>query len=199
MTRDEIKALAFLLTAISADADTLPRFIDDVFNEQAFSPTPQMLKAEIKKLTSGTATYAFETDMLKLVAAFYDDELLSLTTVDELNSYSTSWPSDSGDPKAITQDELDARNYTVYPNPSSTSDDSIPIHGEPYGEDFASNSLTIIYSDNREASIPEIFALPFILEALAREFSYPSSHADADYAEICRTLSTLFTSLIGVR
>jgi len=198
MTRDEIKDLAFLLTAISADTDTLPRFVDDIFNEQGFSLTPQMLKAEIVALTAGTATYPFESDMLKLVYALFNDEPLSSTTVDDLNAYSTTWPADSGSPKAITQDEVDARNYTLYPNPDATSDAIIPIHGEPYGEDYADNNLVIIYSENREASIAGIYALPFALEALAREFSYPSDHTDGEYADACLTIATLLGQLIGV-
>jgi len=60
MTRSEIKTLATQLTAIPADADTLPRFIDDVFNEVAFSANPPFLKAALKTLTAGTATYSFE-------------------------------------------------------------------------------------------------------------------------------------------
>lgn len=199
MTRNEIKSLAADLTIIPADADTLPRFVDDVFNEQAFSSSPQLLKATLKALTAGTATYAYETDMLRLLFAFYDDEFLSNVTVADLDAYATTWPTDSGDPKAITIDELDARNYTVYPNPSSTSDPSIPIHGEPLGEDFADNSLTLIYADNRSSAIPDIFALPLSLESLSREFAYPSSHSDLDYSAVCRTLAQLFSTLIGVR
>jgi len=198
MTRDEIKTLAADLTIISADTDTLPRFVDDVFNESAFSNNPPFLKAAIKSLTAGTATYDFETDMLRLISAFYDDELLSEVTVDQLNAYSTTWPADSGSPVAITQDEEDSRTYTVYPNPSSTSDPVIPTHGEPYGEDYADNSLVIVYADNRESSILSIFSIPFALEALAREFSYPSSHVDLDFAATCRTISQLLGALIGV-
>jgi len=199
MTRSEIKSLATSLTAIPADADTLPRFIDDVFNEVAFSANPPFLKAALKTLTAGTATYSFETDMLRLIAAFYDDELLSEVDTTDLNAYSTTWAADSGTPTAITQDEITARDYTLYPNPSVSSSAIIPTHGEPYGEDFADNSLVLIYAENRTSSILDIFSIPFALEALAREFSYPSSHADPDFAAVCSNLSSFLGALIGAR
>lgn len=199
MTRAEFKTFALLLTALSADADTFPRFIDDVFNERAFASNPQMVKAAIVALTSGTATYNFESDMLRLLAAFFNDERLSLSANDDLNALSTIWPAASGSPKAITQDEITARDYTLYPNPDINSDPLIPLHGEPYGEDYPANNLILIYAENRTGEFADIYSIPYALEALSREFAYPSDHTDTTYAEICKTLADFFTLLIEVK
>lgn len=198
MTRDEIITLASDLGQNIENPDTLDTFMNDVFNELAMIADPQIIRPAIVALTSGTATYAFESDMLKLVYAFMFDELLSPSTHDGLNAYSQTWPTESGTPIAVIQDEINARNYTLYPNPDFTSDPLIPIHGEPYGEDLPNDSLILIYADNREDNISDIFSLPTSFDALQREFSYPSDHADFEFAEVCGELARILYTLIGV-
>jgi hypothetical protein len=196
MTRADLKAFAADLTIISFNVDTLSQFVDDIFNELAFLSIPQFIKTEIIPLTGGTATYDFPSDALKPLAAFFNDEMLSFSSSADLNAYATTWPIDNSEPKAITLDELTARTYTLYPNPAQDSDSVIPIHGEPFGEDYPANNLVLIYADDRQSPIMTIYTLPIILEALSREFTYPSNHTDTDYADICKTLAQLLAELV---
>lgn len=91
------------------------------------------------------------------------------------------------------------RSFAIYPKPSSTGGDLIPIHGEPFGEDFPSNWLTVLYSQFREDDIEDIYALPIALDTLAQEFEYPSQHRDTNFASVCQALSKIIFALIGVQ
>ena len=196
MNRTDLRDLATSLTIIPLSTDTLSRFIDDIFNEIAFLPLPQFSKAEIIPLSSGTSVYDFPADALRLLHAFFNSEMLSLASNADLNAYATMWLADTGSPKAITLDEITARTYTLYPNPVLNSDPIIPIHGEPFGEDYPANNLVLIYADNRQSPIVDIYALSIALESLSREFTYPSDHTDTDYADTCKALSQLLSKLI---
>jgi hypothetical protein len=125
------------------------------------------------------------------------DELLSQSSEIDLEAYSKEWRTDSGDPLAYTQDIITARSYRLYPEPDFTSDPLIPIHGQPWGEDFPDDSLVLIYSDNREAHIPEFYSLPIAFDTLFREFSYPSDHEDQEFSTICQELSKLLYAFAG--
>jgi len=199
MTRDEIITLANELTIPSPDADTFDTYINDIFRVLAMRSVPPFLTAFIKALTSGTATYDFETDMLRVVYAIMYDELLSPSSEQALDAYNDEWQSDTGTPVAITQDEITARTYLLYPEPDFTSDPLIPTHGEPFGEDFPDDSLVLLYADDRESNIPTIFALPVAFDALSREFSYPSDHTDEDFAKLCQNVAQLFYRLTGIQ
>lgn len=198
MTRDEIITLAEQLAKQLHDPDTLDVYTNDVFDELGRLPTPQMVEAFIKALTSGTATYPFETDMLSIVYAIMFDELLSPCDEPALDAYSASWQSATGTPTQFTQDNITARKYRLYPNPDFTSDPLIPIYGEPFGQDFPDDSLVLIYGDNREADISPIYALPIAFDALSREFAYPSNHTDQSFVHISQLIAQLIYTMLGV-
>lgn len=198
MTRDEIITFAGEIARSLQDADTLDVFTNDVFDDLATRSAPGMIEAKIKALTSGVATYDFEPDMIRIVYAIMEDALLSPETEPNLDAYAATWEADSGTPVAITQDHETARTYRLYPNPDFTSDPLIPIHGEPWGEDWPENSLALIYADNREDNIADIYAIPVAFDALAREFAYPSNHIDSAFSATCKALSQLFYRFIGV-
>lgn len=198
MTRAEILTLSQSLCFSKADADALAAYIDASLRDEALVDKPFSIKAEIVDLTSGTANYSFESDMIKVISMFYNGNLLSETDSRGLSAYNQTWPGDSGDPVAFTQDEITAHTYTLYPNPDTTSDPLIPVHGEPFGEDFPDNSLTLIYADKRDSDICELYGLPIAFDILNREFSRPSTHTDNAIAEVFGEVSNLFQSLLGV-
>ena len=198
MTRNEIITLATQLAKSLQDDDTLDVYTNDVFNELALLPSPQMVEAKIKALTSGTSTYSFESDMLSIVYAIMFDELLSPCNEPALDAYSASWQSATGTPTQFTQDVITAREYRLYPTPDFTSDPLIPTYGEPFGQDFPDDSLTLIYADNRESDISPIYALPIALDALSREFAYPSNHTDQNFVYICQLVAQLIYTILGV-
>lgn len=196
MTRAEVLTLTQSLDLARSDSDTLEALLDEIMRYLAMSNHPISIKSAIKALTSGTATYDFESDMLRLVAAFHVGNLLSETNVKELNTYAQTWSVDSGTPKAITQDEVTTHTYTLYPNPDTTSDPLIPIHGEPFGEDFPNNSLTLLYADKRDSNICEVYGLFLTFSTLAEEFIRPSNHTDSNFSNACTSLAILFQNLL---
>lgn len=198
MTRDDIISLSTQLAFIEPNTDTLETFLGDVIHELSFLTSPPLVQAEFQSLSSGTAEYSFLTDTIKIVYAIMHDELLAETSEDSLESYSTTWRTASGTPTTFSQDLQTARTYQLYPNPNFNSSALIPINGAPWGEDYPLNNLTLIYADNRQNDIPEIFALPFTFDTLAREFSYPSSHEDKNFSQHCRELSQLLYKLVGL-
>lgn len=198
MTRDEIIILADLLAQSLQDPDTFDIYTNDVFHERGADPSPHFVEAVIKSLTSGVAEYAFEADMLRIINAIMHDELLSPSTEDSLDAYSTTWTTATGTPKALTQDAVTARKYLLYPIPNFNSDPLIPMHGAPWGEDWPANSLALIYADDREDNILDIYALPIAFDALSREFTYPSNHSDQNFAALSLNIAQLLYRLIGV-
>lgn len=199
MTRDQIISLATELAHSLHDADTLDTYTNDIFHELAMLPSPQMTEAFLGSVTSGTATYSFESDMLRIVYAIMHDELLSPVVEADLEAYSATWTTASGTPTQFTQDMLTARTYLLYPIPNFTSSPLIPTHGEPFGEDYPANSLVLIYADDRETDISSIYALPIAFDALSREFTYPSDHTDLNFAGLSLAISQLFYQLLGVK
>ena len=197
MTRDEILTLTKSLALQLSETDTIDNFINDVFYELGLRLHPPFVQAEIKAITSGTSEYTFESNMLKVVYLIMFDELLSQSAEIDLEAYSKTWRTDTGDPLAYTQDIITARSYRLYPNPDFTSDPLIPINGQPWGEDFPDDSLVLIYSDNRESNILEFYALPISFDTLFREFSYPSDHEDQEFSAICQSLSKLLYAFAG--
>ena len=198
MTRDDIILLAKDIAKSLHDPDTLDTYTNDIFHELAALPTHHMVEAVIKSLTSGTAEYAFESDMLHIIHAIMHDELLSPSDEKSLDAYSDEWQTDTGTPTQYTEDQITARTYKLYPIPNFTSSPLIPTHGAPWGEDWPTNSLALIYADDREDNILPIYSLPISFDALAREFSYPSDHTDEAFAFICQNVSQLFYRFIGV-
>jgi len=197
MTRDEAITLAGSLAISLQTASTLDTFANDVMHELALRPSPPFVKAAVKALTSGTATYSFESDMLKLVHAIMEDEILSPVSQDSLDAYSASWTTATGTPVAFTQDEITARTYLLYPIPDFTSD---AVAGpEPLGEDWPNDSLVLIYSDDRESDIPNPFGLPIAFDSLSREFAYPSDHTDTDFSTACTQIAQLLYQLLEPR
>jgi len=199
ISRSDILTMSRFLAFFSLNNSTLATFLDDCFNELGLSPTPRMIKPEIKSLTSGLSYYDFESDMLQIIAAFYNGQQVHFSSVKDLESYAKSWRYSTGSPLAITQDSQSARKYVVYPFPSVTSYPLIPIHGEPYGEDFPANSLTLIYADNRQSGINETYLLPLAFDTLAKEFSYPSDHTDTVFADGCKMAAKLLYGLAGIK
>ena len=122
MTRDEIITLAGDIAKSLQDADTLDIFTNEVLFDLASQPAPPMLEAVIKAVTSGTATYDFEDDMLRIVYAIMHDEILSPVEEKVLDAYSATWQSDTGTPTQFTQDSITARTYKLYPEPDFSSD-----------------------------------------------------------------------------
>jgi hypothetical protein len=198
MNRIQIKSLATYLSLVGINDDTLSQFIDDIFNELGMSGMVKLFKIDIVPLTAGTQDYNFPADALQLVSAFYNSDQIHLADNRDLEAYSKAWRTSTGDPKVITQDEQSAREYTIFPIPSSTSDPVIPIHGEPFGEDFPDNAFTLLYSDNRQDDIPDIYIIPVALESIGREFDYPSDHTDTEFAESCHSIAGVLFKLIGV-
>ncbi len=199
MTRAEVLVILNELALDLGDADSLTIFFDETLRLLALSEEPPWCKAEIKALSSGTNTYAFEDDMLQIIEMIMHDELLSYASEKSLDAYSEDWQADTGTPTDYTTDNVAPRYYRLYPEPDFSSDAIIPTHGQPWGEDWPDDSLALIYADYRESDILDIFALPISFISIAQEFSYPSDHTNLEYATVCKGIVSLLSMLVGVR
>lgn len=183
--------------ALDLETDaTLSTFFDDVVEQLSLIDNPPFTDGALVELTSGTATYDFESTMLKLIFAIMEDSSLSMTHEEGLEAYSKTWRSDTGTPFAVTQDWL-SRQYTLYPNPNFNS---TPLAGgatEPLGEDYPDDNLWIVFAEDRSTSIQDYYGLVIALLALAREFSQSSDHIDLELAASANQLGSFIMLLLG--
>jgi hypothetical protein len=177
-------------------SDTIDDFFDDVIYSLFDYSPPIFLEDELVSLTDGTATYDFETNMLRLLYAIMEDASLLMTDDNSLQGYSNEWRAAEGTPVAISIDDLQ-HQYTLYPTPDFDSGVLVPAHGEPLGEDYPDDQLYILFKEYRNSSIQDYYALPIALSTLSREFTFSSLHVDVEFASLCDTLFQVMIKLLG--
>jgi hypothetical protein len=193
VSKANILSFASFLGLDLEDDTTIAEMYDDVVNHWAFLPIPPFQKATLVSLTLGTSIYDFEADMVRELWAVFEDSELLFCSEDSLEAYESTWRDDTGDPEALTSEQL-TNQYRVYPIPVANSG---AAGAEPYGEDYPDDILFLLYADKRVASIAEIYEIPIALKVLAREFMYDSQHQDLGFSEACSQIGQIFLSLLG--
>ena len=160
------------------DSSSISTFFDDTIDEIAFFPTPPFIKYAADVIANGTATHPFESDQIRSYLYFHDDHQLIRSTERDLESYSTTWRTDTGTPIAFT-DELQDSQTRLFPVPNS------------------GGSLYKYYAQDKSSSIQEYYAIPIALRTLSKEFAYHSKHQDLVYSELCDQIATLIFKLLG--
>jgi len=188
-----VDTLCFNLSQDSAE-DTLTYFFDDVMDELGKKASPSFVNQALEQVTAATAEYSFETNMIRPLYIFYNDQMLFEASESDFQAYSQSWRADSGTPFAYTLDNVSAINkYKLYPNP----DTSGAAPGD-WTTGFVANNLSIIFSERRVADIEDYYVLPIAFDILQREFSYPSDRTDLAFASVCSEIAALLYRLAGV-
>jgi len=179
------------------DDDTLDIYYDDVMETIAKDANAPFMDAAQFTITSGTATYDYASDALVLHAVFVHDKILAPARVSDLEAYNDAWRSLSDTPYAMTEDELTARTFMLIPNPDTTSDSLIPVHGEPFGEDYPDNIGVQLYAESPD-DLPDWVSTCVALRILALDFARPSEYQDVAFAEACTKLAEVFWKGTGL-
>ncbi len=194
LTKAQLTTFASLICHAEHDTTTFSQFFDDIIDELGKAPKPVFAEYAFEAIVSGTDEYSYETKMLRPIAIFFDDMLLSETGEKELEAYSATQQSDTGDPVAYTLENVDARKYRVYPIPDANGS----ISGANWSTGYPDGALALIFVEDRSTDIEDYYALPITFDCIAREFAYPSDHQDVEYAKVCADLAKLMHVLAGV-
>lgn len=195
LSKAQLTTFAGSIAKSQQDSTTFSQFFDDVMDELGRLDTAPFASVAFEAVVSGTATYSFESTMIRPLYIFLEDELLSPVTQQDLEAYSQTWSADTGTPIAYTVDEINARTYQLYPEP----DTSGSIAGADWASNYPSDALALIFTEDRSTDIEDYYALPITFDCLAREFSYLSDHYDIDYAKLCAQLAEILYQLAGVK
>ena len=194
LNKAQLTTFASLICHAELDTTTFSQFFDDVIDELKDAPKPVFADYAFEAIASGVDEYSYETTMLRPIAIFFDDALLSKTGEKELEAYSATQRSDTGDPVAYTLENVDARKYRVYPIPDANG----AIGGADWASNYPDGALALIFVEDRSTDIEDYYVLPITFDCIAREFAYPSDHQNVDYAKVCANLAKLMYALASV-
>ncbi len=194
MSKASVLALAQELANTQASATNLDQFYDDVVKDVAQQALFNVI--EIMDAPAGQAVYVKPDRTSQLLGVFFDDTMLSLVTLRELEATRPQWRDSVGRPVAYLIEDLGHDEFQLYPAPVTTGDPVVPVHGAPFGLDYPANTIAVLASEIRE-DMPDWLDLPLALIVLSREFARPSPHMDKTFAAACRQLGTLFLSMVA--
>ena len=197
LTKAQTLTLASDLAYDLEDDTTISVYFDDVVEYLALTDLPPFIKYAFVEITATTVEYDFESDMLKLLYAFLDDNQMFLTSENALDAYDSDWRevgSTPNTPSAIYQDWL-SRQYAIYPYPNVSS--GAAAGADELGDDYPVGWLLIFYSEDRASAIQEYYGLPISLLANAREFSHSVLHRDLEFSKACNEVGNLIFKLLG--
>ena len=171
--------------------------LDQMYDDAMFDVAGQALfnVVEIMAATPGQAVYTRPGDTTDILAVFYDDTMLSLVTLRELETIRPDWRKWQGRPVAYLIEDQSNDEFRIFPNPVTTPDPLIPLHGAPFGLDYPRDTLAVMASQRR-TDLPDWMDVPLALAVVAREYSRPSPHQDKVFAGAARQLAALFLSMV---
>lgn len=194
MSRASALALAGELAGGQASPTHLEQFYDDTVLDVAKQALFNVL--EIVPASAGVGLYAKPEHVVAMLAAFYDDTMLSLVTQRSLEATTPDWRDVLGTPACYMIEDLSHDQFRVFPTPTLAGGPVIPMHGQPFGLDYPSGTLAVLGSDKLE-DMPEWMDLPLALTVLAREFGRPSQHMDQVFAGACKSLAAMLLMMVG--
>ena len=194
MSKSSVLELASALANAQAGATNLDQFYDDMTQDVARGALFNVL--EIVEADAGIGTYTKPERISSILGIFFDDTMLSLTTLRELEATTPDWRARIGRPVAWLIEDLSHEVFQVVPAPVTTGDPVVPVFGAPFGLDYPANTLAVLGSEVRR-DMPDYMDLPLALVLLGREFSHPSPHQDRAFAGACKTLGALLLSMVS--
>lgn len=194
MSKASVVALALELSQGQGSPTNLDQLYDDIVVDVAQRSLFNVL--ETMPAVAGTATYQRPDRIAEVLGLFYDDTMLSLVTLRELEAVNPQWRDHAGRPVAYLIEDLSHETFQLYPVPVTGSTPVIPVHGAPFGLDYPSDTIVVLGSEKRQ-DMPEWMDLPLALLLLSREFGRPSQHTDKVFAGACRTLGALLMLMVA--
>jgi hypothetical protein len=194
LTKAQLTTFASTMMHAQHDTTSFSQFFDDVMDQLGALDNPPFVDYAFEAIVDGTASYSYESTMLKPLYIYHGDELLSPVTQQDLEAYSQTWQTDEGTPIAYTIDEQNAETYRLYPKPDFDGS----ITGANLHAGYPTTALCLIFSEDRSTDIEDYYVLPVTFDCMAREFSIPSDHQDIPFADVCAELATMLYHLAGV-
>lgn len=142
-----------------------------------------------------TATYAMPEIEGRIYAIFYDDILLSMSSMLDLQAVNANWRDERGRPRAFLSEEEPEHEIRVYPVPDENSQDFVFLFGSPFGHDFPARAIGALIADKRD-EMPDWLDLPLALLILGREYERDSAHRDAAFAQACHAVGSALKSMV---
>lgn len=192
MERSEIVDMAVSLSLEGLDEEMLADILDTHLASTEFTYDVEMVMVE---LTSGTAVYDYPSDAVDLLHGIMTDTDLILGDEAQLDAIDTNWRTTTGTPSILSADRLD-RQYRLYPSPTTSSDDLIPIHGEPLGVDYPDGWLILFYQQDRELDLKTLYGMPLACKLLASAGD-TLIDGDSDLSASAQALHTVMVQLLG--
>lgn len=190
----DVMQLVADLSQGQADVTTCTGYYTDIVTEIGLTPSPTCVTVEYVPVTAPQAVFPLPANVINLLALAVDDRELPRATIGELWQYLPSWQDRVGSPIVWTaEDTLSKRVFQVVPALGSAGQ---PLGGlTPFDPNPAPGNITLVGSVTVVDVHPEE-ELWVALEILAREFSRDSDHEDPNTAQLCRSLASLFRTLV---
>ena len=180
LTRANIVDFANVIANGLGSTVTMNIAYDEVLQALARSPNPPLVESSDFTISSGTATYTWSTNAVRILGVFNENTQLYPVNRRELEGYASTWRATSGDTVyAYHADENTLRTVRLFPSPSTGS------------------TGTWLHSVTKTSNVPNYMSLYIAFAVLEREFAYPSNHQDKDFSALCGQIALLFGKLIG--
>ena len=196
MSRANVLALVTDLSYGLATPDTVAAYYHDLTWDATRWGVPSV--AVLVETIKDDGTYALPDNEGKTYGVFYDDILLSLASLNEMQAVNANWRDERGRPRALIVQDEPEHDVTVYPVPDVDAQDFIFLFGSPFGRDFPARAIAALIGDRRD-DLPEWLNLPLALAVLSREYERDSAHRDAAFAQACRTIGDTLLALLVPR
>lgn len=141
-------------------------------------------------LTSETQEYTLPTNVINILAAFYDDQQLSQETRIALQAWSRTWEDEVGTPFAFVQEHVQDRNFQLYQKPTLNSKDFTFAFGAPFGEDYPEYSVAVVATERRATFSPWLWMVAALL-ICAREFRREGKNRDLAFSASCESVAAV--------
>lgn len=194
MSKADVLALVQTLCGSQADTATIDRYYDDAVHDLA--KREWLTNATLLPVTATTAEYTTVAPLVAVLDAIYDNVVLDLAPLRDLEAIDPEWRSRTGHPLAYTVEDEPADTVRLYPAPDCASGPFIWLHGSPLGLDYPANALCVIHTETR-TDIPAWLELPVALRICGVEFTRDSNHRDPVFARYCARLADFLIQVVG--
>lgn len=196
MSRASVLALVEELTTNLAPDTQIADFYDDMMVDAGRWGVGTAVR--LVETTRNEAVYQFPDDVVKEYAVFYDDLMLPLATLRELEATNSAWRDETAaKPRAYVEQDMPEHFVRLYPIPQQASADFSFLFGSPMGHDFPDRALGVVVGELR-ADLPAWLDVPLALAILSREYERESDHRDSAFAGACRNLGNMLLALVLV-
>ena len=194
MAKSDVTFLATSIGGDCVDSVQISNYYDDVIND--LSNRGFFTETRLIPRNADGVTYTKPTDLNRILAVSYDDNMLSRTDLRNLATFGQDWRDHKGpQPYLFTTTNESSDTFRIYPQPSEAAKAFSFPTGTPEGQDFPSYAVSVVATVRREDVQPWL-DLPIALLVVSKEFWRESDHTDQRFAQLCAELGELILKVI---